>query len=132
MDNFTEYVLGFMFDQSGENVVLIEKNKPEWQKGKINGVGGKVEPNESFAISAMVREFEEETGVETIVSDWLFIDTIDLPDVRIWVFASSQGKMDVESKTNEKVGVYKVNNLPKNVLSNVPKLIKKSLEEVLW
>jgi 8-oxo-dGTP diphosphatase len=57
----TEYVLGFAFD-SNEEVVLIRKNKPDWQRGLLNGVGGKIEENES-SYAAMVREFHEETGV---------------------------------------------------------------------
>lgn len=54
------YVAGFMFDGSG-NVALVKKNKPEWQKGKLNGIGGKIEEGET-PIEAMVREFDEETG----------------------------------------------------------------------
>jgi 8-oxo-dGTP diphosphatase len=54
------YVAGFMFDGSG-NVALVRKNKPEWQKGKLNGIGGKIEQGE-IPIEAMIREFDEETG----------------------------------------------------------------------
>lgn len=50
-----------MFDGSG-NVALVRKNKPEWQKGKLNGIGGKIETGEG-PYDAMVREFREETGV---------------------------------------------------------------------
>lgn len=55
-----KYVAGFMFDGSG-NVALVRKLKPEWQKDKLNGIGGKIEDGET-PINAMVREFEEETG----------------------------------------------------------------------
>jgi len=41
------YVAGFMFSPDLENVVLIEKQKPEWQKGKYNAVGGKIEDGET-------------------------------------------------------------------------------------
>lgn len=64
-----EYVVGFMFDDKGERVVLIRKNRPEWQAGKLNGVGGKVEPDET-PMAAMIREFWEETGVWTSGSEW--------------------------------------------------------------
>ena len=60
-------VCGFAF--SGSQVLLIWKQKPEWQKGCLNGIGGKIEEGESAA-EAMVREFEEETGVKTAVKDW--------------------------------------------------------------
>jgi len=65
-----EYVLGFAFDKLRENVVLIEKNRPEWQKDKHNGVGGKVEEIDNSPVHAMVREFKEETGCNTTIDDW--------------------------------------------------------------
>lgn len=40
------YVLGFMFDRVGAGVALLRKTKPEWQAGRLNGVGGKVEKSE--------------------------------------------------------------------------------------
>lgn len=55
-------VCGFFFDPNKTVVVLIRKKRPDWQAGLLNGVGGKVEEGE-FALDAMIREFEEETGV---------------------------------------------------------------------
>lgn len=66
-----KYVLGFAFDLELDYVCLIEKQKPDWQKGKLNGIGGKVEVGESSR-NAMVREFREETGVDTNGDDWDF------------------------------------------------------------
>ena len=57
-----KYVVGFMFDTFMNQVVLVRKERPEWQAGRINGVGGHVENGESF-LAAMIREFGEETGV---------------------------------------------------------------------
>ncbi len=57
-----EWVVGFLFDNNAEHVVLIRKNRPEWQAGRLNGVGGRVEPPET-PVEAMTREFLEETGV---------------------------------------------------------------------
>lgn len=68
---FKEYVLGFMFNKAGTIVCLIGKQKPEWQKDKLNGVGGKMKWDET-AFEAMVREFKEETGVETDINKWEF------------------------------------------------------------
>ena len=63
------YVAGFCFDDEGHNVVLIFKKKPKWQKDKMNGIGGSIEPEE-LTFEAMVREFKEETTVETKNEDW--------------------------------------------------------------
>jgi len=60
-------VCGFYFSDDRQQIVLIKKRRPEWQAGHFNGVGGKVEEGE-FALDAMRREFEEETGLR--VEDW--------------------------------------------------------------
>jgi 8-oxo-dGTP diphosphatase len=60
---FYEYVCGFAFAQ--DQVLLIEKKRPVWQAGRLNGVGGHVEFGES-AQGAMAREFDEETGLVTV------------------------------------------------------------------
>lgn len=57
-----EYVLGFAFSTSGLSVALVMKDRPEWMKGKFNGIGGKIDPGEEPS-DAMEREFFEETGV---------------------------------------------------------------------
>lgn len=63
------YVVGFNFSRDRQRVLLIQKTKPAWQKGLLNGVGGKVENNET-ALEAMVREFKEETNVTTKPEEW--------------------------------------------------------------
>ena len=56
------YVDGFLFNNESSKVVLIRKTRPDWMAGKLNAVGGKIEPGETEH-DAMVREFLEETGV---------------------------------------------------------------------
>lgn len=83
------YCLGFAFNYFHNEVLLIKKNKPNWQKGKYNGVGGKLEEGET-ALEAMVREFEEESGVPTHMDQWkevcmmLSDETKDHPDSDEW------------------------------------------------
>lgn len=62
------YVAGFLFDSNKAEVLLIKKKRPKWQEGRYNGIGGKIEGNETAA-QAMQREFKEEAGVE--VQDWV-------------------------------------------------------------
>lgn len=59
-----KYVVGFLF--CGEEVLLIRKARPQWQRGKLNGVGGHVEMGETFR-AAMIREFLEETRVRGLI-----------------------------------------------------------------
>lgn len=62
--------LGFLFDNSGNNVALILKDRPEWQAGKMNGVGGKLEGEET-SLETQIREFQEETGL--LFEDWEYV-----------------------------------------------------------
>ena len=62
------YVLGFCFLPHWE-CILIEKSKPDWQNGLVNGLGGSIEPGETMH-EAMVREFYEECGLQTHQKDW--------------------------------------------------------------
>lgn len=69
MKDIKKYVLGFAFSKDRKELVLIEKQRPLWQKGKFNGIGGKIEEGED-PIDSMVREFQEETGVKTDPDKW--------------------------------------------------------------
>lgn len=73
------FVLGFLFSEDGSRVLLVWKNRPAWQNGKLNGVGGKIEPGET-PLQAMKREFLEETyfvGYTNKSADPLFEDAIE-------------------------------------------------------
>lgn len=71
----TEYVCGFFFSHERSMVALIEKRRPDWQKGKFNGIGGKVEPGENKN-HAMWREFMEEPGADIAPSKWTHFATL--------------------------------------------------------
>lgn len=57
-----KYVLGFLFDLDDDSILLVRKNRPDWQAGLLNGIGGKIESGEN-PFDAMTREFVEETGI---------------------------------------------------------------------
>lgn len=116
------YCLGFCFDNPSKHVVLISKEKPEWQKGKINGVGGKIRLKET-ALQAMIREFEEEAGVN--VPHWQHCITLIEQDMKwcVYIFRTHL-QLDfmveyVQSMTEEEVDIYEVRKLPENVIPNL-------------
>jgi 8-oxo-dGTP diphosphatase len=96
------YVNGFMFDKTRRHVVLIEKQRPAWQKGRLNGVGGKREEGETYR-QAMQREFREETGVDH--EDWNLFGFLRGEGFEIAFFrAFSNNAVDaVETLTDERV-----------------------------
>lgn len=75
-----DYCVGFMREALSNRVLLVRKTKPAWQTGLLNGVGGKVDHfmesldtgkmRPETPLEAMVREFQEETGIETEPREW--------------------------------------------------------------
>lgn len=80
-----DYVVGFAFSADRRKIVLIRKNRPAWQAGKLNGVGGKIEAGETPE-HAMAREFFEETGVQTNPAQWTHFTDIIGENGRVWCY----------------------------------------------
>lgn len=119
------YVLGFAFFH--EQVVLIRKNKPDWQKGKLNGVGGKIEAYDAGAISAMRREFEEETGVYVNLDRWFHVARLTASNkFDVIVFKTElmpQEAKLIKTVTDEEIVWASINPLPDDVILNLRWLI---------
>lgn len=101
---FEKYVLGFMFSPALDRVVLIQKQRPAWQRGKFNGVGGHIENGEEDR-AAMVREYLEETGVTTIEDEWSKFCAIRGNHFSVECFCGVGDVGLVESMTDEQVAV---------------------------
>lgn len=103
------YVLGFLFLNNRRSVVLIRKNKPEFQAGKLNGVGGRIEPGEHL-YAAMAREFLEETGKSTTPSTWRKFAILEFPGATVYCFSAYGDRSGLlfgsNSPTDEQVNVY--------------------------
>jgi len=80
------YVLGFAIYAG--NVLLIKKEKPRTQKGKLNGIGGKIEEGET-SYTAMVREFREETGLKSKIAQWSKFAIIRGEDYFVHIFVAT-------------------------------------------
>ena len=77
------YVVGFVITTDSNCVLLVEKKRPEWQSGRLNGVGGKIEQGESPQ-SCMFRECFEETNVAVKPTDWRRFCIVRGGDVDPW------------------------------------------------
>lgn len=121
-----QMVAGFMFNADMTRVVLIKKNKPHWQAGKLNGIGGKVEDSDETHHHAMSREFREETSMATEPADWQHYGRLEGPDwlVELFVIRHSENLLPVRSCTDEVVGIYSLHKLSQ--------IDEQLLDDVMW
>lgn len=127
------FTLGFVFNTTMKRVALIEKRRPDWQAGKHNGIGGKIEPGEK-SIACMVRELAEESGMASKEPDWTYIALLHGADWNMDVYAliHNGAESELRTTTDETVGWFDVSNLPVTVLSNVPWLIHLAKDKVQY
>lgn len=103
-----EYVCAFAFDEERKNVALVRKARPDWQRGRWNGIGGKVEPHETAGL-AVRREFREETGLD--ISGWRHFATLTAtPTGQVIHFfeVTTPALHMVRTATDEKIKVHEV------------------------
>lgn len=121
IEQVKQYTLGFLF--RGDKVLLIQKNRPDWQKGKWNGVGGHIEHGET-ADYAMKREFKEEADA---TPNWEWFCSMVFNKAVVHCFRSFT-VVDVKTMTDERLFWWEVNDLPKNVIPNLNWLIPMALQ----
>jgi len=106
------YVVGFIFSRDKSNILLIRKERPSWQVGKFNGVGGKIEQGE-MPDTAIKRECTEETGM--VITSWVYKGIISGPSYSVCVFtaeATIDAMLIAQSHpTDEPCKVFHINEL---------------------
>lgn len=123
------YTIGILFNYDLCQVLLILKNKPDWQKDKWNCPGGKLEPNEA-PLGCIIREISEETTYVGI--DWNYIGAMvndSVPDghgcYKVHIYTGVYKELNVcnPDVEGEVVKWFPCNSLPENVLPNLRWLI---------
>lgn len=116
------FVLGFLFSPDFKEVVLINKEHPEWQKGFLNGIGGKAENQETLQ-EAMRREFKEEAGLD--IPYWNEVGVLDGKDFKVVVYTqTSELYKQVQTKEDEVIEIIKVSDIKnRKVIPNLQWLI---------
>jgi len=137
------FVLGFLFSPSLDEVVLLKKNRPPWQKGYLNGVGGHVEQNES-PLEAMNREAKEKFDY---TGHWTYFGRIEnkisggLIDCFYSIFPNEN--LDVKSNSDEKAMIVITESIIESglegkkpmgisILPNVPLLIAAAMTRIRY
>lgn len=117
-----------MFNPQRTHVALIRKNKPKWQAGLLNGIGGKIEDFDATPSDAMRREFYEEAG---IVADWLPYASMLGPDWVVECFATHGDLSKLVSVTDEEIEVRETATLDrKETIENLPWLIAMAIDHL--
>lgn len=108
-----EYVLIGIISDDAQKILLTLKDRPAWQAGKLNLVGGKVEDGELIYDSA-VRELFEETGicVSSLIWDSARFDKLDFSEDR---FLDTSGLVCNGSITGEGFEVFCYSGFSKEV-----------------
>lgn len=124
----TDCALGFIFNSSLERVLLVHKNSPTWQKGLINGVGGKLESEEQ-PIDCMVRECEEETTLHIPKDNWKEFATIKDSNntggatITLFTVIYTGNETDAAQNDHESIEWFNSQSLPPNVIKNLHFLV---------
>ena len=111
-------VVGIITDN--EEILLLKKNNPDWQKGLYNGIGGKVELN-TTPLETIIKKCQEELGVN--ISNWIELDSeISSSGVEIVYFLTTLNEGEIkklQSQTDERAELFSINNLPTNILQDL-------------
>lgn len=102
------YAVGFAFDPVTLSVALVRKNRPAWQNGKLNGIGGHIEIGESPS-GAMVREFHEKAGLLVPRERWNQFHHVRFPSgSHIYFYAAWVPDLmsSVKTTTDEPIELY--------------------------
>lgn len=141
----TEYSCGFLINKDNNLVALVRKEKPTWQHGLLNGIGGKIEEGESPTI-CMVREFREEALNPLYHGEEIKWDRFasirgncrerqpgNEGVFRVHFFRAFASltmlRMNLRTNTSEQIIVESISNLnAQNCIPNVPWLLRMALD----
>jgi 8-oxo-dGTP diphosphatase len=120
------YVLALLFTPDRQQVVLVHKNRPAWQAGRVNALGGKIAPGENPREAAR-REVREEAGAD--VPDWDEFLVWDDAQYRMHALrAFSDAALEARTVEDQDVFLADAGALPPNVIDNLRWLVPLALD----
>lgn len=116
------YVLIFVFNNDFTRVLLVRKKRPDWMNGKWNGIGGKIEENETPQ-NAALREMDEEIG--NVKFDLRHILTFTCPGGTVYTFRAISPYRSIkwDQKEDETIREWDTYDLPNKMMNNLTWLI---------
>jgi len=120
------YACGFLFSPDRSRILLIRKRRPDWQAGKLNGLGGKLEAGET-PLDAMRREFREEAGLE--IADWQPVLRLRGRDWTGHFFRAFGDLEAARALTDEQLEIHPTRPLPPDTIPNLRWMIPLLLDD---
>ena len=124
------YVAGFAFSLDGSKLAFVRKNRPAWQAGRLNAIGGKVEEDETIE-AAMRREFREEAGLDLAEECWELCVRLGNEAFEVAFFRTFTDRLDeLASITDEEILIRPSLPVDADVLPNLHWLIGLCLDDL--
>ena len=122
------YVLALLFTPDARRVVLMRKERPAWQAGRVNALGGKLLPGESAAEAAS-REVREEAAARVPVGAWHELVVWRDPVYRMHVLSAFHPAADgARTAEDQEVFLADVDDLPAACIENLRWLVPLALD----
>lgn len=115
---YERYGLAMVFGKDDRSVLLIEKGRPDWQRGRLNIPGGKALEGEDLRDTAL-RELHEETGLSLPAFSLKPLVIMDHVDHRLAVFVGHADISRASNMTDETVLIADPLRLSDRVLASV-------------
>ena len=132
-DTPNKFTIAFPFTPDLQHVFLVEKNRPAWQAGHLNGIGGHKKAGESY-LACCIREVLEEANIR--LCDWRHFGTMTFVDATVKCYAAilSHGAVPaVKSRTDEPIRQLSLTDVVihrHRCLSNIPWLVNAAFEHL--
>lgn len=103
-----QFVLGFIFNNDLDKVLLVKKNRspiPE-MVGKLNGIGGHCELGEDI-YDTMFRECQEETGLS--ICEWIHFCDLNASEGLVHCFyATTEDIYNFQQLEDEELNIFRI------------------------
>ena len=124
--------MAFIFNKDVTKVLLINKTRPEWQRGKLNGLGGKIEENES-PVDCVLREVKEESMLGINQDNLKYFGEMvnaDKSSTQLFAAIYLGNENDAHSNEDQEVEWVEIKSLPTTIMTNLSWLIPMALDQV--
>lgn len=127
--NIPQYASCLLVDPDHKRGLLIIKNRPDWQAGSVNIIGGHIEEDEA-PVEAAIREVFEEVNIKIEDPRHFAILHTRTPARAVVYFFVAECDIDsYKQMTDECPIIVDLNRLPNNIIPNLNYLIPLALDK---